>query len=65
MRKGECLNKAYLNVGGTESCDAGDLRSRNSRWLEVEHGLQDAVQLRYGGRHVGLDYESSNQLSSS
>jgi hypothetical protein len=46
----------YLNVGGAESSYAGNLGTRYSWWFEIEHGLQDAVQLRYSGRHVGLGY---------
>ena len=42
-----------MNVRGTESGDSVDLRPGHSWRFEVEHGLQDGVQLRYCGRHDG------------
>jgi len=41
-----------LDVGGAEGRDGVDLRTRDSWGFEVEHGLQDRVQLRYCGRHI-------------
>lgn len=43
--------RSYLNVGLTEVGDGSDLRSGDTWWFEIEHGLKDRVQLRYSGRH--------------
>ena len=49
MVEGE--SRSYLNVGLTEIRDGGNLGSGDTWWFEIEHGLQNRVQLRYSGRH--------------
>ena len=49
----------HLNVGCAERGDAADLRTGDTWRFEVEHGLQDRVQLRYSGRHDDDCYSTS------
>lgn len=42
----------YLNVGHAQAGDIVDFRSRDSWWLESQHGLEIALQICYGRRHV-------------
>jgi hypothetical protein len=44
-----------LDVGSAQCGDALDLAARYTRRLESQHGLEIALQLRYGRGHGGED----------
>lgn len=37
----------YLYIRIAKSCHTRDFALTDSRWLEMEHGLKDALQLRH------------------
>lgn len=51
-----CGGLSYLYVRITEGCDAGDLGSTDTRRFQLQHRLENSIELCYAGRHdCGVD----------
>lgn len=48
-------DRSYLDVGSAQCGDALNLAARYTRRLQSQHGLEIALQLRYGRGHGGED----------